>query len=73
MARLTVTLCVLVVGVFVAFHAEAYDRVASVGQSPFTAEPDATGVMAFWSILSAPWTGLLTLRQKYSFAHSPGL
>jgi polar amino acid transport system substrate-binding protein len=44
MARLSMIVWVLVVGVFMACHAEAEDRVASIGESPFSAQVDATGV-----------------------------
>lgn len=43
MVRMMVILWVLIVGFLTACHAEAYDRIASIGESPFTAEPDATG------------------------------
>jgi polar amino acid transport system substrate-binding protein len=43
MARLTVIVWLLIAGVFTAFHAEAYDRVVSIGESPHSAEPDAAG------------------------------
>jgi hypothetical protein len=36
--------CVFVVGILMAFHAEAEDRIASIGESPFSAQADATGV-----------------------------
>jgi len=44
MARLTLIVWVLVIGIFTAFHAAAEDRVASIGESPFSAQADATGV-----------------------------
>jgi hypothetical protein len=44
LARLTAIAWIIVVGVFAAFHAEAQDRVASIGESPFSAQSDATGV-----------------------------
>jgi hypothetical protein len=44
MAHLTVSVGVLVFGIFTAFHAEAEDRVASIGESPFSAQEDAAGV-----------------------------
>lgn len=43
MARLTAILLVLVAGFCSACRAEAYDRVASVGESPNSAEASATG------------------------------
>jgi len=43
MARLTMIVWILAAG-FMAFHAEAEDRVASIGESPFSAEADTTGV-----------------------------
>jgi hypothetical protein len=44
MARLTLIVWVLAFGLFMAFHARAEDRVASIGESPFSAQVDATGV-----------------------------
>jgi hypothetical protein len=44
MARLTTFVWVIAFGVLMAFHAEAEDRVASIGESPFSAQVDATGV-----------------------------
>jgi hypothetical protein len=43
MPRLTVALWALIVGVLTAFHAKAQDRVASIAESPFSAESTATG------------------------------
>jgi hypothetical protein len=44
MARQSMIAGVLVAGIFMAFHAAAEDRVASIGESPFSAQVDATGV-----------------------------
>lgn len=43
MARLAVNVWVLVVGFCAALNAEAYDRVASIGESPISAEADPAG------------------------------
>src|SRR5882757_246967 len=43
MPRLTVVRWALIVGVLTAFHAKAQDRVASIAESPFSAESTATG------------------------------
>ncbi len=45
MSRLTAIIWVLVVGIITSFHAEAYDRVASIGDSsPASAEGDGASV-----------------------------
>ncbi len=44
MVRRVVIVCILFAGVFTAFHVEAEDRIASIGESPFSAQSDATGV-----------------------------
>jgi hypothetical protein len=44
MARLTMIMWILAAGGFMAFHVEAEDRIASIGESPFSAEADATGI-----------------------------
>lgn len=43
MAQVTVIIWICVVGLFTAFDAAGEDRVASIGESPYSAEPDATG------------------------------
>lgn len=44
MARPAMIAWFLIAGAFTAFHAGAEDRVASIGESPVSAEADATGV-----------------------------
>ena len=44
MARLARIAGFLIVGAFAAFHADAEDRVAYIGESPVSAESDATGI-----------------------------
>jgi len=43
MPRLAAIIWVSVVGLCTAFHADAYDRVASIGESPISAEADTKG------------------------------